>query len=140
MNRLALVAGLSWLALVAGAIAPVAAQPSFNRGPGYSTPRYSPYLNLARGGNPGLNYYGLVRPEVDFRNAGVRIQQEITQLQTAQSSVVSGEVNPNLPTTGHQASFMNYSHFYPGARGNQVPAQRVAPAPSRGPGGPPGRR
>src|SRR5262245_31778220 len=48
-----------------------AAQAQFQRvgtrpqaGPLYRPP-LSPYLNLARGGNPAINYYGLVRPIVD---------------------------------------------------------------------------
>ena len=36
----------------------------------YAQPVFSPYLNLLRRGtNPAVNYYGLVRPEIDFRNS-----------------------------------------------------------------------
>src|SRR5262245_58747136 len=42
-------------------------------------PAYSPYLNLLRPGNPAfMNYYGLVRPELDFRAAVRGLQQQVT--------------------------------------------------------------
>lgn len=55
---------------------------SFGRGP-QSRPSFSPYLNLLRGGNSTLfNYYGLVRPEQDFRQADSQFQQGFGQLRS----------------------------------------------------------
>src|SRR6476661_2750052 len=38
--------------------------------PGYqpAVQPVSPFLNLANGGNPAVNYYGIVQPQIDFRN------------------------------------------------------------------------
>ena len=45
------------------------AQPPAVRPPGVAPPAYSPYLDLLRNSNPAyIDYYGLVRPEVDIRN------------------------------------------------------------------------
>ena len=45
---------------------PASAQVGGMNGPG-NTPTFSPYLNLLReGGGVGQNYFGLVRPQVDF--------------------------------------------------------------------------
>src|SRR5438067_3804138 len=76
-------------------------------------PPVSPYLNLARPGNSALNYYNLVRPEFEFRNAYQSLQQQLNRQETALSQVAADA----LPTTGHTTSFLNYSHFYPGVRG-----------------------
>jgi len=74
MNKL-LLAGPAALAL-AGALltAPAQAQVPYRPG-GYLPPAYSPYLNLLRQGNPAINYYGLVRPQIDFRNQIQGLQQ-----------------------------------------------------------------
>jgi hypothetical protein len=80
------------------------------RVPGYMTPPVSPYINLLRGGNPTyLNYYGLVRPQVQFQNSVVGLQQEVTTLGTG----TGAQAGPTgLPETGHAVSFVNYSHYY----------------------------
>jgi|SRR5437588_7414419 len=67
----------------------------------------SPYLNLMRGGNAAINYYGLVRPQQDTASALMRLQQQ-QQFQAGQPPVT----NAALSITGHPATFMNYSHFY----------------------------
>jgi hypothetical protein len=73
-------------------------------------PSYSPYLNLTRPGNLANNYYGLVRPEIDFRNS-------INNLQQRYGALNQQNTNPNateteFPGTGHSTAFMNYSHYY----------------------------
>ena len=48
----------------------ILAQPPVPGGPGASRPPvFSPYLNLTRQGSPTLNYYGLIRPEMQARQA-----------------------------------------------------------------------
>jgi len=74
-------------------------------------PAFSPYLNLVRpGGGPTLNYFGLVRPELEFR-------QNIGGLQQQTNSLTEAANNPNtvdqgIRPTGNSASFMNYSHYF----------------------------
>src|SRR5262249_36450808 len=73
-------------------------------------PGYSPYLNLLRSGNSaGFNYYGLVRPELQFRNAFRGMEQQIgaNQANIAQLSDARG-----LPFTGHTAVFLNTGGYF----------------------------
>jgi hypothetical protein len=68
-------------------------------------------LNLTRpGGTPALNYYGLVRPELQFR-------QSIQGLQGAVSAnqQMIGDLQPGgtgLPVTGHATQFLNYGGYF----------------------------
>lgn len=80
-----LVASLS-LFLAESAQAQYPQSPGFGGNPGFgrtqNRPAFSPYLNLLRGGNTTLfNYYGLVRPEQDFRRADTQFRQGFGQLQ-----------------------------------------------------------
>ena len=121
--------------LLGSAAAPVRAQYV----PPSGRPGYSPYLNLARPGvPPALNYFGLVRPELEFRRDVVGLQNQIG---TLQQSLVSGTgTDPSAPlTTGHAATFMNLSHYYSGSfypgvtsgfRGGSI-AARTAPNTAR---------
>jgi hypothetical protein len=91
---------------------------------GLNRPAFSPYLNLTRpGGTPALNYYGLVRPEVQFR-------QSITNLQGGliadQQALTTLQTDPNaVSPTGHPTQFMNYGGYFL----NTTPSQRSgAPA------------
>jgi hypothetical protein len=81
-----------------------------------SRPAVSPYLNLTRPGNTALNYFNLVRPEFEFRNAYQGIQRQVNrqgeELQAADAGF--------LPPTGHSTSFLNLSHYYPGRGGPGV--------------------
>jgi hypothetical protein len=90
--------------------------------PGYMTPPVSPYINLLRRGSPAaVNYYGIVRPEIQFENALGNLQQQVTTLGTE-----TGEAGPGgLPPTGHPVQFMNYSHYF-GAPLNAVGGSRSA--------------
>ncbi len=78
--------------------------------PNNNGPAYSPYLNLLnRGNSPGANYYGLVRPEMEFRNAYRGLQQQLDmQQQYSQQQPDQG----GLPTTGHVATFLNYRSYF----------------------------
>lgn len=77
-------------------------------------PSYSPYLNLTRPGNVANNYYGLVRPELEFRNSVNNLQQQYNNLNQPANNLNS--VEAPFPGTGHATSFMNLSHYY-GNRG-----------------------
>jgi hypothetical protein len=88
--------------------------PSYRPGMGgqIGTPPYSPYLNLLRNNNSTLqNYYGLVRPEFQFRNSLLGLQQQVSTIgQTATGAAVDPETG--LPFTGHSTQFLNTSHYF----------------------------
>jgi hypothetical protein len=80
-------------------------------------PTFSPYLNLLQRGNPAINYYGLVRPEMQFRSAIQNLSNELEQTQA--DTAVNGQ-SQNLTQTGHPIQFFNLSHYYPnGVQGTQ---------------------
>jgi hypothetical protein len=90
-------------------------------------PVFSPYLNLLRGGNPAFNYYGLVRPEMEWRNSVRSLQQQINQLP---GTLGVEEPGAGL-VTGHPIQFMSLSHYFPNAPGSQRGASgRTAVAPT----------
>jgi hypothetical protein len=71
-------------------------------------------LNLLRGGSdPAINYYGLVRPQIDFYNGIQGLQQQVSNLDYAAAAQAQG-LPGGLGPTGHPAMFFNYSHYYPG--------------------------
>src|SRR5437879_2241913 len=75
---LAGVVALSWLAVAVGprAEAQFAGPPQVNP---FGRPAVSPYLNLQRGGiNPGVNYYGLVRPQIDTSRSLQQLQHQFS--------------------------------------------------------------
>jgi len=117
-----LLTGGTWLAMEHSALAQ---QP----GGSIVRPTFSPYLNLLRRGNPAVNYYGLVRPEVEFRNSVNQMQQ---QLNSVQSTVDQEANNPNAVTTGHRTQFQSYGHYYPakGGAGGGGSAGRGVVAPT----------
>ena len=72
-------------------------------------PVLSPYLNLLQAGQPpGVNLYGIVRPEIEFRSSIQRLQQ---QVQTNQQAI-DVQSTTALPTTGHFAGFMTQGVYF----------------------------
>src|SRR5262245_23944289 len=72
-------------------------------------PPVSPYLNLLRPGNSaGVNYYGLVRPQMEFRNNIQNLQQQVANNQADISNLTTAQ----LPTTGHATSFLNTGGYF----------------------------
>jgi hypothetical protein len=109
----------------------------------YARPVFSPYLNLLNPNlNPAINYYGLVRPEIEFRSSLQQLQQQVNTLPTTPSAPELA----GIPVTGHTTQFLNYSHYYPsnlpgqsaGAAGRRptgpqaVPTQPTVAAPASG--------
>ena len=83
-------------------------------GPAPSRPAVSPYLNLLRPGNsPGVNYYGLVRPQLELQNGLRNLQQQVQTNETA----IAGLNKAILPTTGHTSTFLNTGGYYSGGAG-----------------------
>jgi len=71
-------------------------------------PAFSPYLNLNRPGTlAAVNYYGLVRPEQQFRNALFQNQLDIAGNQQAISNFTGGPI-----TTGHRVGFMTHWRYF----------------------------
>jgi hypothetical protein len=82
--------------------------------PSYNFPTYSPYLNLRRqGGTATQNYFGLVRPELDFRQG----LQTLNQQTTANQQSIAEIGNQFLPATGHSILFNNTSHYFGNLQG-----------------------
>jgi hypothetical protein len=87
--------------------------PNPNANNPYARPFVSPYINLFRSNNPGIqsgiNFVGIVRPEFQLYGDVGQLQRQVNQLQTA---AATGEPLGNLPSTGHPVAFQNLSHFY----------------------------
>lgn len=101
-------------------------------GPPPPPPAFSPYLNLLRPGNsPGVNYYGLVRPQMEFRNNIQNLQQQVSN----NRADISGLNNAVIPTTGHTTSFLNTGGYYSG--GGRGTGSRFGTGPGRQNASPP---
>jgi hypothetical protein len=96
-------------------------------------PAVSPYLNLLRGGSTGgVNYYDLVRPQIDFRSGILQNQQQIAANQQSISNIAAAPL-----TTGHPARYMTHWAYFmsngiaPGTAAFRRPGAVAAPtAPS----------
>lgn len=108
---------MRWRVLIAAAVAAALASSASAQPPQVGVvgapqrPAFSPYLNLVRPGtSPTLNYYGLVRPEIQARQAIQNLQGSVTANQEALGVLQQG--NLELPTTGHQAMFLNHGSYF----------------------------
>ena len=130
-------------------VSPLAAQSINGFNP--SGPAVSPYLNLMRPASlPAINYYDLVRPQMQFQSAITNLQQN--QASLIQGMTTGGAAADSPVMTGHTVMFGNLSHYYaggaagggvgggmgggmmlPGARSLQ--GQRMMYSPLRGLGG-----
>jgi hypothetical protein len=84
--------------------------------PGLSRPILSPYMNMTRPGtNPAINYYGLVRPQIDTNQNLSQLQQQFQQLDTGinQGMTTGAPQAGSMLTTGHPVVFMNYGTYFP---------------------------
>ncbi len=108
-----------------------AQQPGLPGGPprvGGGIPPYSPYLNLLRSGNsPGANYYGLVRPQVQARQAISGLQSQVGTNSQALNDLAT---NSLLPPTDKTVGFMSYGGYFQ----NFSPAVGIGGVPSAGGG------
>ena len=87
-----------------------------NFGGGVSRPAVSPYLNLQRGGDPAINYYGLVRPQVAAARAFATLGNDYNAL--------ANTVNQSnqLVQTGHASSFMTQGRYFNTGGSRPAPA------------------
>jgi hypothetical protein len=89
-----------------------------------SRPTFSPYLNLLRGENSTLlNYYGLVRPEIEFRAANQQFQAGFGRVDAQLRDTRGDSDGSRLSQSGHQVQFMSNLQ---GPQGSLVSPQRGA--------------
>lgn len=93
------------LIAMAGSGGELLAQPGATPG----RPTASPYLNLLRPGGPTLNYYGLVRPEANDRQAIQAVQTATSANQASIGDLLNGGA---LPSTGTASQFMNHRSYF----------------------------
>ena len=82
----------------------------------FGQPPVSPYLNLFRGGPPAINYYGLVRPQLETNRF---IQQQELLAAQQQAHPLGVVVTTG---TGHPTSFMSYRQYFLTQGGGAVPS------------------
>jgi hypothetical protein len=73
----------------------------------YYRPPISPYLGLTLPGSTAINYYGIVRPQIDQLAA---LQQLQSQLGTTPG--YPGGVNTGLLVTGHVSQFQDHWGYF----------------------------
>ena len=116
------------------------AQPPGPSGPRVSAP-FSPYLNLTRSGvPPAINYYGIVRPQVQFANSIQMLQTQVVAGPFAvpdagsEQSVVTGQrfgFQNHLGYFQNQNSFGNLGGAQPGPATGRVSPGLGVPNPPR---------
>jgi hypothetical protein len=107
-------------ALVLALLVSSAADPARAQLPAFSPsvnptqrPTISPYLQLNRGGDPAVNYYGLVRPQLNFQNAEGQIVQAVNSAQqTADQAANQGVIDRFMRPTGHRVGFQTQGRYF----------------------------
>jgi hypothetical protein len=132
-------AGLLLSMVVAGSAVEARAQNGqlpFSNTNTYRRPTVSPYTMLAQPGGGGtggglnaqggmnpLVYQQLIQPRFDQESQIVGGMQQARQINNLQNRVQqiqrdtsSRQVNESIRATGHSATYLNMSHYYPGGR------------------------
>jgi hypothetical protein len=78
----------------------------------YGTGGISPFVNMLRPGNPAVNYYGLVQPQIQANQQFGQLQQQTQQLARGQASLVAPPTNQAQTPTGHATGFMQHGHYF----------------------------
>ena len=78
-------------------------------------PITSPYLNLNRTGtNAAVNYYGIVRPQIQSHQAIQNLQNQVQTTQTQVQNQAGALSNEEMAPTGRMTGgYLNYSHYFP---------------------------
>src|SRR5262245_6943216 len=93
--------------LVTVSVGPMSAQVGYLP---YRRPTVSPYINLVRPGtDPAVQYYGIVRPEVTFRNSIQQLQLQQGVLTTQQQDLTTAA---GLAPTGHPTGFQTQAKYF----------------------------
>jgi TolA-binding protein len=93
----------------------------------YRRPNVSPYMQMSQQGlNPMQGqsaYQTLVQPQLQQQQQQIEQLRQSRQMSKMQNQVqqiqrdTSGrQIDESIRPTGHRATYMNYSHFYPAAR------------------------
>jgi hypothetical protein len=81
-------------------------------GGGASSPPLSPYLGLLSGtGNPGLNYLGIVQPQMQLAQRFNQLNQQYNQASNTLSNLEAGSA-PTFRYTGNVAVFNNTGPYF----------------------------
>ncbi len=78
-------------------------------------PTFSPYLNLNRSGTQaGINYFGLVRPQLQTNQQlqNLQNQQALLANELGGGAIVPGQPVP-VSTTGHPVYYFDYARYFP---------------------------
>jgi hypothetical protein len=114
-----------WAALASVAVGGWLVAPASAQFGGYQRPYQNPYpafspiLNMSNGGgNPAINYFGIVRPQMQTASALQQLQMNQQMLLTNQGGMqmpfaLPLDAQPNMLTTGHNVGFNDYSRFFP---------------------------
>jgi hypothetical protein len=84
--------------------------------PAFRSPVVSPYLNLVNpGGLPAINYYGIVRPELQFSGEQQQLRQQLSRLEGDIQEPDRQRLQnaADAAAGGQPRYFFNYSHYYP---------------------------
>jgi hypothetical protein len=111
-SRTTLAATLLTLASFQGAPAQAPLRPGGIRPT--AQPTVSPYINLVRPGTaPAINYYGIVRPELAFRNSIGQLQTDVdANRQLITTGRDAGGPGAGFLATGHSAVFLNTGGYF----------------------------
>jgi hypothetical protein len=92
-------------------------------------PQLSPYLNLARPGDPGINYFLLTIPEQQRRTNDALFRSQLQYLETRPlipPVTTPEELFAPPPGSGHETAFMYYGGYF-NQRGYQPPNRSATP-------------
>ncbi len=81
----------------------------------------SPYINLMNpGGATAIDYYGIVRPQMDAQRSINNLQQGLSNLGDLNQPAAIQQTSANAlggMQTGHSATYFNYQNYFPNAPG-----------------------
>lgn len=103
------------LGIISLAVCGKASAQGYGQAPVSRSPVVSPYLNLLGNGvggrnNAVINYFGIVRPELEFRSFATQQRRSLSALERQLQDYQ--DRSKSLPQTGHPATFLNLSHYY----------------------------
>jgi hypothetical protein len=79
----------------------------------YGAPGLSPYLNMLRpGASPAINYYGLVKPQMNTNQSIQQLQQYTFGMNNPANQTTKDD-GKGLANTGHAVQFFNYGNYFP---------------------------
>jgi hypothetical protein len=96
-------------ALLPGIALLLAAAPARAQYPG-APPQVSPYLNLVRGGSPGINYYGLIRPQQQLQMGLQNVQAALINEQQFAGAQEALATQPVI--TGNYATYQTQNRYF----------------------------